>query len=104
MIDFDFINPAVSAKLCLTLLHTLWQVAVLAVLARIIERFWRQQSVERSYTLHVVTLCVAIIAVPVTYLLVDVPGVATGTLQEIPAADSESSASDPSTIVTRATH
>ena len=43
-------------RLCLTLLHSLWQVALLAVIVWLVDRWWRKNSVERTYWLHVAAL------------------------------------------------
>ena len=98
MMDFEFINPVVSAKLVLTLLHTLWQIAVLAVLTSIIERYWRQQSVERIYLLHVGVLCMAMVLVPVTYFLVELPAVDINAARQPLVTVSESAASSNPTV------
>lgn len=74
MSDFLFIDPSVSTRLCFTLLHSLWQMAVLVGVAWLIQR-WRPASVETQYSLHLAALCLGLIALPVTYLLVEMPSV-----------------------------
>ncbi len=66
------IDPAFAGRLCLTLLHSAWQVALLALVAWSFERFWRNRSVERCYALHVAALVAAIAAMPITFALVEV--------------------------------
>lgn len=66
------IDPAFNGRLCLTLMHSIWQVSLLALVVWSLDRFWRNASVERRYTLHVIALVTAILAVPVTYQLLDV--------------------------------
>ncbi|QDT40029.1 Regulatory protein BlaR1 [Gimesia alba] len=63
------IDPAFSGRLCLTLMHSIWQVSLLALVVWSLDRFWRNASVERRYTLHVIALVTALVAVPVTYQL-----------------------------------
>lgn len=71
MIWNTLLDPAFSGHLCLTLMHSLWQVTLLALLVWCIDGFGKNASVERRYTLHVAALLVAIIALPVTYQLLD---------------------------------
>ena len=73
MIDFQWADPVISGRICLTLLHSLWQVALFTVLAAIAARVLRRTSVERSYQFHLGALLAALIAIPVTYSLVEVP-------------------------------
>ena len=35
----EFTDPTFSSRLCLTLLHSIWQVAIVALLARGLDRF-----------------------------------------------------------------
>lgn len=69
MNDRLWLDPDISLRLCLTLLHSLWIVALLAALARLADRIWRR-SVERRYLVHVSALLAALVALPVTYALV----------------------------------
>ncbi len=66
------IDPEFSGRLCMTLLHSLWQVALLALAAWGLDRLWRRRSVERSYALHVAALLAGMAAAPITYALVEV--------------------------------
>lgn len=61
------IDPTFSDRFCTTLLHSLWQVALLALAARCVEWLWAGRSVERSYVVYVAALALAVIAVPITY-------------------------------------
>ena len=74
-----FIDTAFSGRLCLTLLHSIWQVALIAIVAWLAEKLLRHRSTEWSYTISVVALLLALVALPVTYALVDVAGLAAGT-------------------------
>ncbi len=96
------LDPTFSARLCLTLLHSLWQMTLLAAVAWGVG-VWRgrsvkqkppqgsspgasvgappphDRSVERSYAIHVAALITGLVALPVTYAIVDVaptPGIA----------------------------
>ena len=55
------------SRLGLMLLHSLWQVAVLAMVAWGVDRFWLKRSVERSYAVCVAVLVLALVAMPVTF-------------------------------------
>jgi len=66
VIDFQWLDPAFSGRICLTLLHSLWQVALFAVLASFATRVLRS-SAERSYQFHLAALFAALVAIPVTY-------------------------------------
>ncbi len=77
MTQFDLIDPALSGRLCLTLLHSLWQVALLVCVVWLIERVWLKQSVRGSYALHVGALVIGIAALPFTFAVVHFPESAT---------------------------
>ena len=66
----ELVDIAFCGRLCVTLLHSLWQCAVLVILVRIIDRVWPFRSVEHSYLLHVAALILGLIALPVTYALI----------------------------------
>ncbi len=66
-------DPAVSVRLCLVLVHSLWQVALLAAVAWLVGRWWRTRPVEWNYRLYVAALVLSLVALPVTYTVVDVP-------------------------------
>ena len=67
------LDEGTSGRVCLTLLHSLWQVALLAAVMWVIDRLWCKSSVERSYTLHVAALLLALAALPITYALLPAP-------------------------------
>lgn len=71
MIWNTLLDPALSGRLCLTLLHSIWQVSLLAGLLWLVDRWWQKNTVERNYVLHVAALLFAILALPVTFVLVD---------------------------------
>ena len=70
--DILSIDPELSGRLCLTLLHSLWQISALALVVWCIDQIWRNVSVERHYTVNVAALVVALFAIPITYQLTDV--------------------------------
>lgn len=61
------LDPAFSGRLCLTLLHSLWQVATFAAIAWGCDRLLRKRSAERSYVLYTLTLTVSVAALPITW-------------------------------------
>jgi len=76
LIDLEF-----SGRLCLTLFHSVWQVAAVAAAAWAVDRAWGRRSVEKSYALYVTALLVSLAAMPITYAVVEVaapPAVADG--------------------------
>jgi beta-lactamase regulating signal transducer with metallopeptidase domain len=64
----DLIDPVFCGRLCLTLLHSTWQIAILVFAARFWEG-WRKPSAQWSYALYVGVLATGLAALPVTYLL-----------------------------------
>ena len=59
------------ARLCLMLVHSIWQVSLLLLLAIAGAWLFRQKNVHLKYTVHVAALAIALLAMPVTFLLVD---------------------------------
>ena len=70
------LDPAISSRLCLTLLHSVWLVSLLALFAWIADRLVGRRAVERSYAIHVAALVASMLALPVTYWIVAAQGVA----------------------------
>ena len=70
MIAASILDPALSSRLCLTLVHSLWQVALLAAIVWCCERLLRW-SVERRYLMHVAAMVAALVLLPVTFAVVD---------------------------------
>jgi beta-lactamase regulating signal transducer with metallopeptidase domain len=67
MIWSTLLESGQSDYLCLTLLHSLWQVAILAGFAFGLERAWQRQSAEWAYAAHVVALVIGLALMPFTY-------------------------------------
>jgi beta-lactamase regulating signal transducer with metallopeptidase domain/protocatechuate 3,4-dioxygenase beta subunit len=78
------VDPVLSGRLCLTLLHSVWQVALLALVVWCIDRLWRSDSIERRYAMNVAALVTALVAMPVTYVLIDVVEPESDTVIEVP--------------------
>jgi beta-lactamase regulating signal transducer with metallopeptidase domain len=62
------LDPANCVRVSLTLLHSLWQVALMVAIVEVLSRLWLKRWVERSYLVHVTALVMCLVAVPVTYL------------------------------------
>lgn len=69
------LDPAISSRLCLTLLHSVWLVSLMALFAWIADRLVGRRAVERSYAIHVVALAASMLALPATYWIVAAQGV-----------------------------
>jgi beta-lactamase regulating signal transducer with metallopeptidase domain len=82
-------EPEMSGRICLTLVHSLWQVAVAALLARVVGRVWLRARVEWNYVIHLGALVVSLIAVPVTFLLLSPVSTTTSLSTELPQSDVE---------------
>ncbi len=59
-----------SGQVCLVLLHSLWQMALLAAVVGLVGRLWRGQTVESRYALHVAALVLGVALLPMTYAYV----------------------------------
>ncbi len=68
-----FSDASFTSRLCLALLHSLWQIGFLAIALWVIDRFAGQRSVNARYKLHVAALLLALGTVPLTFLALDVP-------------------------------
>ena len=68
-----FVDPAFSTRLCFTLLHSLWIVAILAILAKAADLIWRNSSLEKRYAIHVAAILLGVAAIPITFLVIGVP-------------------------------
>lgn len=66
------LDPTVCGRLCMTLVHSLWQVAILAAVAWSAGRLLFQRSPRVAYAMHVAALLIALAAMPITFALVDV--------------------------------
>ncbi len=69
----SLLDPEICGRVCLTLLHSLWQAAALWGLAWCCGRFLRRRAVERQYAFHVAALLGVMIALPITYSLTTFP-------------------------------
>lgn len=64
------LDPEICGRMCLVLLHSVWQAALLVVLVWGVSRVGRH-SVERQYAINAIVLFSVILALPVTYLTLD---------------------------------
>jgi len=69
MIFTDLIDPTASWRLCLTLLHSIWIGAALALLAWVVGRRWERYS----YWSHCTALILILVALPITYAAMSSP-------------------------------
>ena len=70
---WKMIDPATSGRLCLALLHSIWQVLLLALTVWALDRLCPNRTVRLNYALHVGALLAGLALLPVTYALVEVP-------------------------------
>jgi len=63
----ELIDPAWNSLLCLTLLHSLWQVTLLTLLVWCVDRLCKTISVEQRYTIYVTGLILASLSLPLNY-------------------------------------
>ncbi len=88
-----------STRLCLMLLHSLWQFGLLAVIVVCVARRWPQQSAQASYLTGVVAMLVGFLLLPVTYLAIDISSFADATSTAFPTLFSETAALPPAETV-----
>ena len=69
MSEQTFLDPELASRICLTLLHSLWQIVALVVLVWCCDRLLCRHSVQRSYGLHVFALFAVLLAMPITFQL-----------------------------------
>lgn len=63
------LDPLTNEHLCLTLLHSLWQMTLLSIAAWGISRILSGRHVRSSYLIHSVAFMIGLLAVPGTYAL-----------------------------------
>lgn len=69
----EWLDSGQGVRICVTLLHSVWQVALLVGVARLLDslfQFARNRKVEWSYWTNVTALVVALIAMPITFLII----------------------------------
>lgn len=98
MIAVSLFDSDISCRLCLSLLHSLWQAALLALLTTCAARLWRKMPVEWNYSIHVAALLMAVALVPITYWSLSAAHAATGRVELSAAQVSESAAAEVDTI------
>ncbi len=60
-------DPQFCGRLCLVLLHSLWQFALLAFVAKVANPWALRKSTELGYSLHVAALVVGLALLPITF-------------------------------------
>ncbi len=65
------VDASFSGRLCLTLLHSLWQFAALAGVVWLMDRLLQRLSVEWRYNLHVAALVLGLAAVATTWSVLE---------------------------------
>lgn len=58
-----------SGRLCVALVHSLWQAALLALVVGVTDRLRRNRSVEWAYVVYVGALTASLAALPITFVL-----------------------------------
>ncbi len=71
MIWNALVEMTLNTRLSLTLMHSLWQAALLVLATWCLNLFWRKNRIERSYAVNVVALITILVAMPVTYYLTE---------------------------------
>src|SRR4051812_5480546 len=69
MTGHAFLDAGSCARICMVLLHSLWQMGLAAMLAWLLARIWRKRSVEWTYWAHVAALVAGLVAMPATFWL-----------------------------------
>ena len=62
------VHPNTNFCLCLTLMHALWQASLAAIISYVVGRWFPKLTDESRYWLHVASLILSLVAVPVTYV------------------------------------
>ena len=97
----EWLDPAFSGRLCLTLLHSVWLVAVFTAIAWGTDRIVGKRSAERSYVLYTSALMLSVIAIPITWWCVEISDAASiAETQSVPLAVTASEIPSLSNIMT----
>lgn len=67
----QWLNSEIGVRLCQTLLHSIWQGALLAAVVCLLGYMLRSRKIEWAYWLNVFALMAALIAMPITFLMVN---------------------------------
>lgn len=57
----------ISHRICVTLLHSLWQITLIALMVALVCR-WRRRTVQQQYRLYVAALLLSVVTVPLTLI------------------------------------
>ena len=69
MIDFSWLDSDFTLRLCLTLLHSLWQFILLALMACLVGVLIKRRGVQWLYSINVIALVIGLAMLPVTFAL-----------------------------------
>jgi beta-lactamase regulating signal transducer with metallopeptidase domain/Leucine-rich repeat (LRR) protein len=77
MTEPSWFEPEFSGRLCLTLVHSLWQMGLLAAIGWLVEQRRGAKSLEWTHSMHVALLATGVMATAATYVWVEVPATVT---------------------------
>jgi beta-lactamase regulating signal transducer with metallopeptidase domain len=63
------VDASTSSRLALALVHSLWQIGLVAGGLWVLQRVWKRQAVEVAYACYVAALVVSLAIVPITFAL-----------------------------------
>ena len=69
MTDFSWLDSDFTLRLCLTLLHSLWQFILLALMACLVGVLIKRRGVQWLYSINVIALVIGLAMLPVTFAL-----------------------------------
>ena len=69
MIDFSWLDSDSTVRFCLTLLHSIWQFILLALVATVVSRLIKRRGVQWRYSVNVIALVIGLAMLPVTFAL-----------------------------------
>ena len=69
MTDFSWLDSDFTVRFCLTLLHSIWQFILLALLATVAGRLIKRRGVQWRYSVNVIALVIGLVMLPLTFAL-----------------------------------
>ena len=69
MIDFSWLDSDSTVRFCLTLLHSIWQFILLALVATVVSRLIKRRGVQWRYSVNVTALVIGLVMLPLTFAL-----------------------------------
>lgn len=98
LFSFGFFDQSFCQRACLTLMHSLWQMTFLLVVAWGINRSRLVLSPQQGYLLHVTALLIGLAALPVTFVMLK-PAETTTVAAQLAAFDEDLFAEEPTAPV-----